>query len=549
MLTHLSIRNIVLIESLHLDFHKGLNALTGETGAGKSILLDALGLALGARADSNLVRKGTQSAHVVATFDSPQNPDFNDLLEEQGIEPEDAIICKRQLQTDGRSKAFINDVPVSLSFLKIIAHALADIHGQFDTMALFDDKTHLALLDHYGGFKNDALKIADLFAVWKSAEKELVKSQKNLQELEAERDYIAHILDELEALDLQPGEEDALEEKRIQLKDKVKFLQAMQSVETALHQMRETGSPVWKILTRPEWHDQKAEPLFENIQGQIDELQSHLESLSSALGGQDDRYEDIEDRLYKIRELKRKHHCQYDELISKTKDYREKLTFLDNGSTNIIALQEAVKKAHEQYINHAKKLHEMRVKKAKEIEKLINKELPSLKLEKAQFFFDTDLLGDDEGRADGLTEAQIQVQTNENSRKGSLLQVVSGGELARFTLAIKSVLNMNDYTRTLIFDEVDSGIGGATAAAVGEKLKSLSRKHQLLVITHSPQVAAKADENYVIRKSQGKNTVTTVEHLQSAQDKTEEIARMLSGESVTDEARAAAGKLLEWQAA
>lgn len=548
MLSLLHIKNVVLIDQMSLEFRTGLSALTGETGAGKSILLDSLGLALGARADAGLVRKGTDQAVVTAEFILEDNHPVFALLKEQGVEGESPLILRRILGADGRSRAFINDEPVSISFLKEIGDNLVDIHGQFETYGLLNPAMHRQMLDAYAGNDELLAQISVAYQNVKSAEDALVDARDKAARAAENESYLRASVDELQKLSPEEGEEGDLLEKR-------KFLQHREAIleflATSIDQLGgESGADIQigqvsRGLSRQT--DKIGEDKLTPIQDALDraaiEVQDacrQLESLQYEFGGEGLNLESIEDRLYALRGVARKHGVNCDDLPRLLTDLGDKLKLVDYQEHVIADLEKKIRATKDDYKKIADILHTRRVGAAKKIDKSVNAELKPLKLERA--IFETSIVEDAQWTSFGADAVQFRVDTNGSGDFGPLNKIASGGEMARFMLALKLVLAEAAKIQSVyVFDEIDTGIGGATASAVGARLEKLSTLHQVMVVTHSPQVAARAGYHWMVSKSSGGTRVIPLD----PRAREEEIARMLSGAEITDEARAAASKLLE----
>lgn len=554
MLTGLDIRDVVLIDQLALQCGAGLTVLTGETGAGKSILLDALGLALGARAEAGLVRKGCAQAVVTASFEVPPGHAVYALLKEQGLTPEDdALILRRVLGADGRSRAFINDQAVSVSLQRQIGTLLVEIHGQFETQGLLDASTHRALLDAFGGLGETRRQVAAAWQGWRETQARLEKAKADMDQAAREEDWLRHVVTELERLAPQAGEEESLSDIRGRLMNREKFTEAATAALSCLEGERGVETLLARAQAVLEKTAVKTGPAFDNVIDTLDraaseiaEAVAQLQSLGSDADRGGQSLEDIEDRLYALRDLARKHNCTVDELPARLDELAAKLALIDGRSQTLGALEAAAMQARQAYLALAEKLSAARKKAAKKIDQAVMAELPPLRLEKAKFETLVATAAAESGWGpEGVDSVVFAVATNPGADPGPLSKIASGGELARFTLALKVVLAKSDAPPVLVFDEVDTGIGGAVSDAVGERLARLGRDFQVFCVTHSPQVAARADSHFVVSKQEkdGK-TATRVTHLRP-EERLEEIARMLSGAKITAEARAAAARLME----
>ena len=553
MLTALRIQNVVIIEKLDIEFKAGLCALTGETGAGKSILLDSLGLTLGKRAESSLVRKGADQAIVSAVFEieDASHPAYA-FLQENALDIEDgAIYLRRALGADGRSKAFINDQPVSAGTLKSLGELLLEIHGQFDTQGLLDPKTHLAMLDEYAGLKQKGLK-----TVWqalRAAQDEYQRLKSMAENARVEEEYLRGSLEDLDALGPEEGEEEKLSALRERLMNRESVLEALNAAYHALTAEDDPLRAASGVLSRISHKlGEEAERILgplDRASVEIEEAINAIQSVSSDLEESEYNLETVDERLFALRSQARKHNCSVDELPAIREKLAEDLNAIEHADENLEAAIKAVDKARTEYLRVAKDVSEARKKFAKELDALVAKELPPLKMERARFETQVEPLPEDEWGVNGMDRVRFLVATNPGAEAGPLNKIASGGEMSRFMLALKVVMAAVGSVPSLIFDEVDAGIGGSTADAVGERLARLAAERQVLVVTHSPQVAARANHHYIVSKAGEKNVTTSVEHLPDREARAEEIARMLAGASVTDEARAAAGKLLEASAA
>jgi DNA repair protein RecN (Recombination protein N) len=543
MLSALTIKNVVLIDHLNIAFDGGLCALTGETGAGKSILLDSLGLALGARSESGLVRKGEASANVSAEFDlSPKHPVFS-FLNEQGIEAESLLILRRSVGVDGKSRAFINDHPVSVSLMKQVGEMLVEIHGQFDTQTLLNPRVHRGILDEYAGAEKDLKNLGLLWKGWKDAADRLERRKMDMARAKTEEDYLLAALEQLEELAPQQGEEEKLTLLRARLMKREQNIEYFSAAYKGCEEAAGILNTVWRALEKT--GETKINAGIDRALSELQEVSAEIETLSASLEESEYSLVEIDDRLFALKAQARKHTCAIDDLPAK----REELSTLLNGiaseENTLAELEKNVLRAKEKYVAAGKELSAKRREAAQKLDKLVAKELAPLKLDRARFETQVEMLPENEWNAEGMDRVQFLVATNPGAAAGPLNKIASGGEMARFMLALKVVLAEVGTAQTLVFDEVDSGIGGATADAVGERLARLARKRQILVVTHSPQVAAKASYHAIVMKTGKTNPTTKVLPLSNSNEREEEIARMLSGAEITKEARAAAAKLLE----
>ncbi len=545
MLLALSIRDIVLIEALDLDFARGLTVITGETGAGKSILLDALGLALGSRAASGLVRQGTTQASVTATFE--RDPETDALLADNGIDPEpgEPLIVRRTVKADGGSRAFVNDVAVSGALLRTLGEGLVEIHGQHDDRGLLVPAGHRALLDAFA--RIDLAPVRTAFAAMRAADAALAEAQDALANAEADRDWLTHAVAELDALAPEAGEEEMLSVSRAAMQKGAKIADDLETIDTlvaaadgGLSKLRQAARALDRIAGD---HPQLAEAL-----GAVDRAiiegsfaEDYLRAASEALAFDPARLEAEETRLFDLRAMARKHRVQPDDLAALADELRGRLSAIDAGGEGSAGLEREAKVARTAYRAAAEALTEARKAAAARLDAAVAGELLPLKLDAARF---RTVVASSPDSAEGADRVEFEVSTNPGAPFGPLLKIASGGELSRFILALKVALAEEGAAVTMIFDEIDRGVGGAVASAIGERLSRLAAKTQLLVVTHSPQVAARGDHHLLIAKnSDGLVTRTNLRTL-DAEERREEIARMLSGAEVTDEARAQAARLV-----
>ncbi len=554
MLLGLAIREIVLIDRLELAFAPGLTVLTGETGAGKSILLDALGLALGARAEAGLLRSGADQASVAAEFDLPARHPLRALLDEQGIAAEDSLLLRRQIGADGRSRAFVNDEPVGVALLRRIGDGLVEIVGQFEQHGLLDPSTHGPMLDALGG--HDVGGIAGAWRDWEAARQARAAAEAEIAAAKRDEEFLRHAAGELEALEPRPGEEAALAEKRALMMARGKLAEAIDQAlgdlsgdrggESALNQARRRLD---RIADKAQGRFDPAVAALDRAQAELAEAVDQLNRFAAELDADPRGLEKLEDRLFALRDLARKHNTQVDALAALAERIEGQLARLDDRSGALATLTEAESAARRAYMTAAEALSAARRRTAARLDKAVKAELAPLKLDKARFATRVEVLAEGQWGPSGTDRIAFEVATNPGSAPGPIGRIASGGELARFLLALKVVLAEAGGAATLVFDEVDSGIGGATAAAVGERLARLAKGRQLLVVTHSPQVAAQAQHHWRVEKTAAKGQSLTRAGKLDAGARREEIARMLSGATVSDEARAAAEKLMTARAA
>ena len=539
MLAALSIRDIVLIDKLDLEFGAGLSVLTGETGAGKSILLDAFSLAIGGRGDTALVRQGASQGQVTAVFDlAPSHPVFA-LLAANGIAAEDALILRRVQGADGRSRAFINDMSVSVQLLRQVGQALVEIHGQHDDRALIDSSGHRDLVDAFGGLSGEATGVAEAYEAWQGAEAERARHESLIAASRANADYLSHALEELSQLKPERGEEEALASRRQLMMNAEKIAAELAEALDALQ--GEGTSVVGPVLTLV------AEAL-ERVLAETNTARARIEEALALTAFEPKELERAEERLFALRALARKHKVTVDDLPALVLRLETELAALDTSEARAGELGRAAEAARQTYETLATGLSKARNEAAKRLDREVAGELGPLKLEKASFITNIEAVELAAGGPGGIDRIAFWVRTNPGTEPGPLMKVASGGELARFILALKVVLAARGSAPTLVFDEADAGVGGATAAAVGERLARLASRVQVLAVTHAPQVAAVASGHLLIAKEpvrgpDGEAMATRVAVLEG-EHRREEIARMLAGQTITDEARRAAERLM-----
>jgi DNA repair protein RecN (Recombination protein N) len=554
MLSRLSIRDIVLIDRLDIDFGRGLAALTGETGAGKSILLDAFALALGARGEASLVRQGAGQGQVTAAFDLGKDHPVRQKLAEHGLAAEgsdgDELIMRRIQFADGRTRAFVNDEPVSVQVLRALGAALVEIHGQHDERAFVDAATHRALLDAFGGIETDAAAVRRLWHERREREAAVDAHHAEVERAHREADWLRHAVGELDRLAPKSGEETTLAERRAAMMQAEKAAEDLRMTHEAVTGPQSPLQPLATALRRLERRAAQAPALVEPVVRAIDaalsaldDARGHLENALRAAEFDPGELERIEERLFALRAAARKYNTPVDALADLALRYQADLALIDAGVERLAALEKEAQAAAENYRQAARALSAARRRAAQTLDRAVNAELRPLKLERAQF--STQIEPVDEG-PEGFDRVEFWVRTNPGTRPGPLMKVASGGELARFLLALKVVLADRGSAPTLIFDEVDTGVGGAIADAIGVRLARLSESAQVIAVTHAPQVAARADRHYLVAKdalANGKRVATRIAEL-LGERRREEIARMLAGAEITAEARAAAERLI-----
>lgn len=556
MLAALSIRDIVLIDRLDLTLDEGLCTLTGETGAGKSILLDALGLAIGGRADGGLVAHGASKGSVTAVFDLQDNHPAYKILAENEIPSEEGVILRRVQTKDGKTRAFINDQPVSIGLLRTVGDTLIEVHGQHDERGLLDEAGHRAMLDAYGRLEGLAQKVRDCWTTLTQARAQLENHQQALAKAAAEQEFLAHSVAELEELSPEEGEEEKLAQERGLMMHAEKISEEVNEAEKALAGDKGLEAKINLALRRLERAQEQASGRLDGVIAALDrtlneaaEARVQLAEAARALEFDPNQLEASETRLFALRAAARKFHVPVDGLAALMDRMRAELDGIEAGETRTQELEIALRAAETAYAGAAGALSDARIKAAMQLDKSVARELKPLKLEKATFHTQVSQLPSERCGPDGIDKVAFLISTNPGAPMGPLIKIASGGELSRFVLALKVSLASAGSASSLIFDEVDAGVGGAVAEAVGKRLAELAQKLQVLVVTHSPQVAARASCHFLISKGSNgsrKNGGAVVTRVVTLDDpaRREEIARMLAGATVTDEARAAADQLI-----
>ncbi|MDO8978829.1 MAG: DNA repair protein RecN [Afipia sp.] len=553
MLARLSIRDIVLIERLDIDFLKGLAVLTGETGAGKSILLDAFALALGGRGDASLVRHGAEQGQVTAVFDVPKKHPASAILRENGLDDTGEMILRRVQFADGRTRAFLNDQAISVQTLKAVGTTLVEIHGQHDERALVDTATHRRLLDAFASLEKDVGAVETLWDARRTARTALDEHRAGMERAAREADYLRHASEELKKLNPQEGEETSLAERRTVMMQGEKVAEDLREAQAAVGGPQSPVSALAAAVRRLERRAGSApsliEPAVKAMDAAINALEEADQHLNAALIAADFdplELERIEERLFALRGAARKYSTPVDGLAALAQRYAADVALIDAGADQLKVLEKAATAADKAYDAAAQKLSTARNKSAEKLNKAVNAELGPLKLDRAKF--STQIESDPAAPGpQGFDRVEFWVQTNPGTKPGPLMKVASGGELSRFLLALKVVLSDRGSAPTLVFDEIDTGVGGAVADAIGARLARLAEKVQVMAVTHAPQVAARADQHLLISKDaldKGKRVATRVATL-AKDHRREEIARMLAGAEITAEARAAAERLLK----
>ena len=551
MLSKLIIKDIVLIKDLNLNFHEGFTVLTGETGTGKSILIDSLGLILGNRANFNLIRKGQTKGSVTAIFQNFNNETIISYLNEINIDINDEFIIRREIHSNGKSFSYLNDTPISINSLKKVVSHFIEIQGQFDNHTLLIEKNHIDLLDKY--YVNDKLK-KKVFNSWEN-----YKSNKNKlsnlislnEKNKSDSDYLEFSLNEFYEIKPQGNEENELIIKRKALINRDKFVQTFNEAKNLIDGENGLDTSVKNLIRLFSKLESYNNPSVDQISKLLNENYITLEELSLLINkseflyeNKDDSLHEIDDRLYKLRNLSKKHICQIDSLPRKLIEIEQKLNSIKNFSLELDNQKKLTNKAYNEYLEFAKKLSINRIEVSQKLINEVNDELPALKLENANFSIIINPLQDTLFSSKGIDDVKFYAQTNKDTKLGKISEIASGGELSRFLLIMKLVIEKDNTIKTLIFDEVDSGVGGATASAIGTKLLKIGNNQQTIVVTHSPQVAAKGNHHILIKKSIIENETITETFELNHQEKIEEIARMISDDNISDEARNAALKLL-----
>ena len=552
MLVGLSIRDIVLVEQLDLQGRSGLCVLTGETGAGKSILLDALGLALGGRGDAGLVRPTADQGVVSAEFEVPDGHPLKALLDDRGLDDGDTVVLRRVLGADGRSRAFINDQSVSVGLLRQCGGLLVEVHGQNDAQGLLNPASHPALLDAFGGLDGKRAACRTAYQNMRKAADAVAKAEAELAAARADEDYLRHVLGELQALDPQAGEEAELSERRALLMQAEKIAEGLNEASSLLagaegvdNQMRRAQRALERVAPLAAGRLDEALATLDRAADEVAEAVSSVEYAAVDLNLDPNQLERVNDRLFALRDAARKHRRDVDSLPALLNEIAGRIQALDVGTETLEALRTVEAEARGDYGAAARALTDGRTKAAKRLDKAVAVELKPLKLGNATFRTSVEALDEADWSADGADRVQFLASTVKGASLAPLQHIASGGELSRFMLAIKVVLAATRSAGTLVFDEVDSGVGGAVADKVGERLARLATGAQILVVTHSPQVAARGDHHWRVARHEGKaGSRVSVDGL-DAPARQEEIARMLAGAEITNEARAAAQSLLQ----
>ncbi len=553
MLVQLSIRDIVLIERLDLAFETGLSVLTGETGAGKSILLDSLSLALGGRGDGSLVRHGEDKGQVTSVFDVGNGHPARTLLKGNGVDDDGDLIFRRVQSADGRTRAYINDQPVSVQLMRQVGQLLVEIHGQHDDRALIDTNAHRMLLDAFAGLTDEAVDLGESYRRWRDAERSYKTHKAKVEAAAREADYLRASVEELETLSPLDGEEDDLAERRSAMQKSERIAGDIAEASEFLNGNASPVPHIASLMRRLERKSHEAPGLLEEtvqlLGTALDTLSAAQMEVEAALRRTEfdpRELERVEERLFALRAAGRKYSVAVVDLPALAEKMVADLADLDAGEERLAQLEAAVRETKGHFDHLAQQLSAKRQNAAQALADAVMMELPALKLERARFM--VEVAADPENATvDGIDTVEFHVQTNPGTRPGPIMKVASGGELSRFLLALKVALADRGSAPTLVFDEIDTGVGGAVADAIGQRLKRLSAKVQVLSVTHAPQVAARASTHFLISKGptgDAGDKIATRVAIMEPEHRKEEIARMLAGASVTDEARAAAAKLL-----
>ena len=551
MLKSLSIRNVVLIDKLDLDFRNGFSVLSGETGAGKSILLDSVGLLLGKRAEIGMIRSGCDKLSVCGSFEiADKKSELAALCAEYDLDFDNEIIIKRTLNQDGKGKIFFNDQPITQKLLKEIGGYLVEIHGQFDNQGLLNPATHLSVFDNYGNYPDKIAAMKNAFGIYKKAKTERAAAEEKIRQAKNEEENLRHWVDEFQKIKPQANEQEELEQKRQQMMNAEKILENLDAAYKAMSQggvqssLRQAQAAIARVNSLLNGKFDNIYDLLDTALVNADEASEEIEAASNEVSLNQNELDAVEERLFALKALARKHNSTVEELPQVWAQMEEDLQNLASGEENIENLRKLETAAYNDYVKKATEVSQARLATALKLDAKIQAELPDLKMDKARFMTQVSDKPENLWNENGRDEVCFMVSTNPNTPYGSLSKIASGGELARFMLALKVNLAQSSQVETMIFDEVDTGIGGATAQAVGEKLANLGEKVQVLVVTHSPQVAAQSKYHYKVEKTTMDNVTTTTLRELSTNEKTEEVARMLSGEQITNEARAAAKVLI-----
>jgi len=552
MLNELIVKNIVLIKNLSIDLKPGLSVLTGETGAGKSILLDSIGLILGNRVDFTLIRKGTSEACVIGIFKIEENHPVISSLDKYGISFNSELIIRREIKIDGKSKCFVNDTLVTRNALIEIADFLIEVQGQFEDRGLLNANTHLLLLDSFANHNNLIENTKKSYECMRILKESIKETEINVKKINEDNNWIKESLDELVILDPKFGEEDELDKNKKFLINHEKIFNAIGQSKEIIEQengLEDLNNQINKIIDSIKIYDRRnineALEKINIIKVEIEDLKNIIKSENLEMNENDQNLEVIEDRLHSLRSHARKHDCKVNDLIEVKKDLVSKLEKISNEKEGLEDLYKEYQNAIDTFVSKSTLLSNNRKKYAEILTNKINLELPHLKLENANIEIKFEELNIENASNTGIDKVIFLATTNYGADMLPINKIASGGELSRFLLAVKVVLESVIHNRTIIFDEIDSGIGGATANAVGSRLAKLGKKYQTLVVTHSPQVTSKGHHHYIVQKDTTNSITTTNVSKLNENQRVEEVARMVSGNIITAEAREAASKLLD----
>ena len=551
MLRRLSIRNYVLISSLDIEFGAGMAVFTGETGAGKSILLDALGLALGERATSGVVGRGSDRASVAATFEVGQAGAVRTLLAAHDLDHDGELLLRRVVGADGRSRAFVNDTPTGVALLRQIGSLLVEIEGQTDQGGLLDQAGHLAMLDEFAGHGPERENLAAAHAAWRAAQSTQQEAEAAHEASRREEDYLRHAVTELEVLAPETGEEARRAAERATLLNGQKLAEALKAASNEIAADGGVGARLRSARRAIERVAPLAGGALDTLSEALDraaieaeEAEGALGAAQSAIDAEPGRLEAVEERLFSLRAAARKHRADVDSLVSLLTRLRGELDLIEGGADRLATFATETEAARQVYLDSAQEVSRARQRAARELDEAVAAELGPLKLGRARFSTALDRAAEGAESVTGIDRCRFMLATDPRADPSPLAKVASGGERARLLLALRVCLARAAGLSTLVFDEIDRGIGGAVADAVGERLARLAQDVQVLVVTHSPQVAARGDRHYRVSKSEGEHGAAASVTLLTDDQRREEIARMLSGARVTEEARAAADSLL-----
>lgn len=552
MLKRLIINNVVLIEKASLEFSKGLIVFSGETGAGKSVLMDSLGLVLGARSSSDLIKTGADKLSVTVEFEieNDKSPVF-EICAQNGLEITNDVIIRRVLTNDGKNKIFINDEPISLKLLKEVGGCLAEINGQFASQGLLDESTHLNALDAFGGYDDVLKETAGCFEKYKNMQKKLHDAVAINEQIARDEDTLRHYQNELENMHVRENEENELNQKRNEMMHATKLVENLGAAYQALQgqsiaeSVRRASGAVDRANRLTDNKYQNIADMLDSVLIELNDISSELETACANMHFCESDINAVEERYFALKSLARKHTCGVNDLPQVLADIESKLKNIEKNGEDILCMEKELIGLKDAYCQSALKLRACREHAAEILSKNVTNEFQFLKMDKAEFRVCIENATEADWCKSGMDKVHFEIKTNAGEPFGELSKIASGGELARFMLALKVSLAHSSGIETMVFDEIDSGVGGSAAEAVGNRLLRLSQSVQVMAVTHSPQVASFSTTHFKVSKhSENNQTVTDVVCLSDVEKK-EEIARMLSGEKITDEARAAADKLIE----